>query len=225
MHRIALGIIALILVAATARAEWLEASSDHFVIYGDQNEESTRRFAEKLESFHAAMARLFGKQQTKPGPSNRVTIFVVSNASKVREVTGTKNRFMAGIYIPRAGGSVALIPRLRHSSASEMTGEKVLYHEYAHHFMIASLTSRAYPRWFTEGFAEFFGNVIFREDGTVLLGAPAQTRAAELVYATRSADPHTPLLRRRRRRIEAELRLVLRPELGAVPLLADGARA
>jgi tetratricopeptide (TPR) repeat protein len=175
--------ISLLLVAATAQAEWLEASSDHFVIYGDQDEESTRRFAEKLERFHAAMARLFGKQQTKPGPSNRVTIFVVSSRSKVREVVGTKNRFMAGIYIPRAGGSVAVIPQLRSASGSEMTGETVLYHEYAHHFMIASLTSRAYPRWFTEGFAEFFSGVRFRDQGTVLLGAPAQHRAAELVYA------------------------------------------
>lgn len=184
MRRTAFAIIALILVAATARAEWLEASSDHFVIYGDQDEASLRRFSEKLERFHAAMARQFGKQQTKPGPSNRVTIFVVTNASKVREVTGTQNRFMQGIYIPRAGASVAVIPRLRHASSSwDMTGEMVLYHEYAHHFMIAGLTSRAYPRWFTEGFAEFFGGVLFREDGSVLLGTPARHRSAELVYA------------------------------------------
>jgi hypothetical protein len=100
MRYVALGCISLFMVAATAHAEWLEASSDHFVIYSDQNEETTRRFAEKLERFHAAMARLHGKQQTKPGPSNRVTIFVVSSTGKVREVVGTKNRYMAGVYIP-----------------------------------------------------------------------------------------------------------------------------
>jgi tetratricopeptide (TPR) repeat protein len=183
MRCMALGCVSLLLVAASAHAEWLEASSEHFVIYGDQTEESTQRFAQRLERFHAAMAHLFGKAETKPGPSNRVTIYVVSSASKVREVTGTKNRFMAGIYIPRAGGSVAVIPKLRRASLSEMTGETVLYHEYAHHFMIASLTSRAYPRWFTEGFAEFFAGVRFKEDGSVLLGAPAQHRSAELVYA------------------------------------------
>jgi tetratricopeptide (TPR) repeat protein len=59
----------------------------------------------------------------------------------------------------------------------------VLYHEYAHHFMFARLTARAYPRWFTEGFAEFFAGVRFREDGSVLLGAPATHRNLELVYA------------------------------------------
>jgi tetratricopeptide (TPR) repeat protein len=183
MRYIALGCISLVLVAATARAEWLEASSDHFVIYGDQNEEATLHFAEKLERFHAAMARLFGKQQTKPGPSNRVTIFMVSSMGKVREIVGTKSRFMAAFYIPRAGGSVAIIPKPRSAYASEVTGEIALYHEYAHHFMTSNLTARAYPRWFNEGFAEFFGGVLFREDGTVLLGTPARHRSAELAWA------------------------------------------
>ena len=82
MRYITLGCLALFLVAATAHAEWLEASSDHFVIYSDQNEEATRGFAERLERFHAAMAHVFGKQQTKPGPSNRVTIFVVSSRAR-----------------------------------------------------------------------------------------------------------------------------------------------
>ena len=183
MRCIALGCISLLLVAATARADWLEVSSDHFVIYADQNEEMTRDFAGRLERFHAAMARAFAKAQTKPGPSNRVTVFVVSSSAKVRKVTGTKNRYVAGMYIPRAGSSVAVIPKLRHGSSFEYTGETVLYHEYAHHFMIAGLTARAYPRWFTEGFAEFFAGVQFRKDGSVLLGAPAHARAWELAFA------------------------------------------
>lgn len=183
MRYIALGCIPLFLVAATANAEWLEVSSDHFVIYGDQNEEATKQFAQRLERFHAAMAYLFVKPQTKPGPSNRVTVFIVSSRAKVRKVTGAQNRFLVGAYIPRAGSSVAVIPKLGRTSQSELSGETVLYHEYAHHFMIAGLTARAFPRWFTEGFAEFFAGVRFREDGSVVLGAPANYRAAELAYA------------------------------------------
>ncbi len=48
MRSVALGCISLLLVAATAKAEWLEVSSDHFVIYADQNEEMTRDFAGSL---------------------------------------------------------------------------------------------------------------------------------------------------------------------------------
>lgn len=183
MRCVALGCFSLLLAVATANAaEWLEASSDHFVIYSDQNDATVRGFAERLERFHGAMAHVYAKQQGKPGPSNRVTVFVVSSAGKVREVTGTKNRFVTGMYLPRAGASVAFIPRVRGPSRYELSGETVLYHEYAHHFM-AGLTARAYPRWFSEGFAEFFAGAKFREDGSVVLGAPATHRTNELVYA------------------------------------------
>jgi tetratricopeptide (TPR) repeat protein len=180
MRYVATSCIALLLFASTASADWLEASSDHFVIYGDQPEKQIRGFAERLERFHTAMSYVFKKPQAKPSPSNRVTIFVVSNQSEVRKVAGTDNRYVAGFYDPRAGISVAVIPES--TSRSGLSGETVLYHEYAHHFM-SGLTARTYPRWFVEGFAEFFGGVRFGSDGTVRLGAPPQHRLAELRYA------------------------------------------
>jgi len=167
-------------VALPAHADWVEASSDHFVIYGDQDETTARRFAEKLERFHDAMAYVYKKPQSKPGPSNRVTIFVVSSSAKVREILGNKDRWLGAVYIPRAGACIALIPTL---SGSSDFGQASLFHEYAHHFMHGSLTARAYPRWFMEGFAEFFASVRFEKDGNVLLGAPANYRGAELAYA------------------------------------------
>lgn len=110
MRYIALGCFSLFLVTAEANATWLEASSDHFVIYGDENEKVVKGLAERLERFHAAMGQLFVRAQTKPGPSNRVTVFIVSSQAKVREVTGTQDRFLAGVYIPGAGSSIALVP-------------------------------------------------------------------------------------------------------------------
>jgi len=176
----AIGCISLVLFASTANADWLEASSDHFVIYGDQPEKQIRGFAERLERFHAAMSLVYSKPQARPSPSNRVTIFVVSNQSEVRKVAGTDNRYLAGFYDARAGISVAVIPES--AARSGLSGETVLYHEYAHHFM-SGLTARTYPRWFVEGFAEFFGGVRFASDGTVRLGTPPQHRYAELRYA------------------------------------------
>lgn len=178
-----LAVAAQCAVAVPTHAEWVEASSDHFVIYGDQDDTAARKFAERLERFHDAMAYVYKKAQSKPGPSNRVTIFVVASSVKVRQILGTKDRYLGGIYIPRAGASIALIPTMKGSSGSGLKAETTLFHEYAHHFMIGSLTTRAYPRWFTEGFAEFFASVRFEQDGTVLLGAPANYRGAELAYA------------------------------------------
>ena len=175
--------LSCLLMVSTANAAWLEAGSDHFVIYGDQDEKSLRALAERLELFHSAMSYVFKKPPSRPSPSNRVTIFVVSNDARVRAVTGTTNPFLVGVYLPRAGSAVAVIPKAKRTwSKYEMSGEAVLYHEYAHHFM-AGLTARTYPRWFVEGFAEFFAGVQFRPDGSVGLGAPPAYRAPELVYA------------------------------------------
>ena len=82
----------LLLSASLARADWHEASSDHFIIYSDQKPEAITAFSERLELFHAAMEHVFHRQEAKPSPSNRVTIFVLTNAAKVREVLGTDNR-------------------------------------------------------------------------------------------------------------------------------------
>jgi tetratricopeptide (TPR) repeat protein len=183
MRRFATGSLLLLLFSATANAAWLEAGSDHFVIYGDQNEKAIQGFAERLELFHAAMAHLFGRQEKPPSPSNRVTIFVVPSQGKVREVVAADNRYLAGIYLPRAGAAIAVVPKLKSTSSSyEISGETVLLHEYAHHFM-SGLTARTYPRWFVEGFAEFFAGAKFRPDGSIGLGAPPMHRAAELALA------------------------------------------
>lgn len=180
-HALACGVLALL--ATNAHADWLEVSSDHFVIYADQNEKNLRGFAERLERFHAAMAYRFRIQEEKPSPSNRVTIYVVSSRKKVRKLAASDNRYLAGFYRPRAGGTVAVIPKLgRASSTLELSPETILYHEYAHHFM-AHLTARVFPRWFVEGFAEFFAAVRFESEGGVGLGAPASHRALELAYA------------------------------------------
>jgi tetratricopeptide (TPR) repeat protein len=182
MRKLATGCL-LLLCAATANAAWLEASSDHFVIYGDQNEKAIRGFAERLELFHAAMAHMFGKQQQRPSPSNRVTIFVVSGQDKVRELASANTRHLAGFYLPRAGAAIAVVPKDKNGFTDlAISGETVLYHEYAHHFMYGQ-TSRIYPRWFVEGFAEFLAGVRFRSDGSVGLGVPPDHRGPELAMA------------------------------------------
>jgi hypothetical protein len=173
----------LCLFTITAHAEWLEASGDHFVIYGDQNEKAIREFADRLERFHSGMSVFLRKPQAKPSPSNRVTVYVVTNEAKVRQVVGAKDQYVAGIYLPRAGASIAIVPKLRGArSQYDMSGETILYHEYAHHFMW-TLTSRTFPRWFIEGFAEYFASVKFKSGGSIVFGVPATHRAAELAYS------------------------------------------
>jgi tetratricopeptide (TPR) repeat protein len=178
-----LGIVPFLLNAAPAHADWVEASSDHFVIYGDQEPETIRAFANRLERFHAAMSHMFRTSGSKPSPSNRVTIFVLDDEEEVQRLSRLGNEYVQGFYRPRAGNSIAVVQKLsRPSYTYKLSSETLLLHEYAHHFL-SGLTSRTYPRWFAEGFAEFFSGVKFLDDGGVSLGIPPAHRGNELLYA------------------------------------------
>lgn len=173
---------ALLLSAFPAKAAWQEASSDHFLIYSDQKESDVRDFAERLERYHDAMRFLFNRPAEKTSPSNRVTIYALSSARDVRELAGENNKYLQGFYVPRAGGSFAIIPEVKTGRHEISQSEAVLLHEYAHHFLL-SASARAYPLWFAEGYAEFFGTAKFGSDGSVGLGLSSKNRAYELALA------------------------------------------
>jgi tetratricopeptide (TPR) repeat protein len=176
-------VTALLLAALPAHAKWHESSSDHFVIYADQNPESIRKFSERLERYHGAMSYFLQLNTKKPSPSSRVTIYVVRDKAEVRKLFGGDNKFVAGFYIPRAGGSMAIIPKVESGDSEwNLSGEDILYHEYAHHFMYGA-SSQSYPLWLSEGFAEFYAKTKFEKDGAVGLGLPATQRAMELAFS------------------------------------------
>lgn len=179
--RLALCIMTLF-VSGPASAEWHEASSDHFLVIADQNQNGTRNFAERLERFHAAMYYILGRKTQKVSPSNRVTIYVVRSSDKVRKLAGDKSGFVQGFYQARAGGSIAFTARVESDGADASDSEQVLLHEYAHHIM-HSTNQWSTPRWLSEGFAEFFSTARFERNGGVGLGLPAHHRAAELTLA------------------------------------------
>ncbi|GLK44314.1 MULTISPECIES: DUF1570 domain-containing protein [Novosphingobium] len=165
-----------------AQAAWTEASSEHFVIYANDSDKDITRFAQQLERYHAGMAYVLGSKVAKPSPSNRVTVYVVKNTREVRELHGGDNKFVGGFYVPRAGGSLAIVPAVQSGSGQVTWSMIVLLHEYAHHFLISSNVS-AMPRWLSEGSAEFFASAKFEADGGLWLGRPASHRAGELLYA------------------------------------------
>ncbi len=166
-------------VAGPARAEWREASSDHFVVVADDSEKDLREFTAELERYHAAMGLVATKLEEQPSPSNRVTIYVVRSDRDVRKLLGEGSDRVAGFYLPRAGGSVAFVPRIENRSGELDESMLILLHEYAHHFLISS-SGFPMPLWMSEGAAEFFASAKFDKDGGVSMGRPAEHRAYEL---------------------------------------------
>lgn len=165
-----------------ARADWHEASSDHFLVIAEQNERDVREFSERLERYHAALAHALKLPNDKPSPSNRVTIYVVKSGAQVRKLAGDKSGYLRGFYQPRAGGSVAFTSQVESGGREVDASERILFHEYAHHVMHSS-SEWTNPRWLSEGFAEFYSTVRFEKDGGVSVGLPAMHRGAELALA------------------------------------------
>ena len=189
--------VLFLLASATAHAEWMQVSSDHFVVYGNSSERNLRRFAEQLERFDAAMSVVTGTPRSKPSPSARVTVYMVGSADDLRTLyaqDGRQSRYIAGFYSPRVEGPVAFVPDVIAARGEQLEFSMVvLLHEYAHHFN--AVNSRfPPPRWLSEGSAEFFASARFEANGSVQIGRPADHRGPELfegldVTATDLLDP------------------------------------
>ncbi|UZK68215.1 hypothetical protein OKW76_09020 [Sphingomonas sp. S1-29] len=172
-----LAILALLL-PATAHAEWYEATTPHVRVLAEGKEADARKIADQIERFDAALRYLRQTPDRDDGPAGRLTIYVVDSFAQVDRLNRGSN--VAGFYVPRAGGSVAFVPRRADSRDTlALSEEAVLLHEYTHHFMFRNYTA-AYPAWLTEGFAEFHATATFDDDGSVQIGAPPLYRARGL---------------------------------------------
>lgn len=189
MKRVSL-LLAALVAPASARADWYEASTEHFVVYSEQPPARVQQFAAKLERFDAAM-RWLGNHKDEPiGKANRLTVYFVGDTGDVEKLS---SRNAAGFYIPRAGGSLAIVPRRAGAGdADDLSAQAILLHEYAHHLMWSFSPDAVYPAWYIEGYAETLATVKFYDDGAIDYGRPPQYRAYGLM--TGNALPIEKLL-------------------------------
>lgn len=190
MVRKLLLLLALLVLPGVAHAEWYEVSTEHFVVYSNDRPERLQRFATNLERFDKALRYYRQLPDTPVGKANRVVVYVLDNVESVQRLAGNKD--LAGYYIPRAGGSVAFVPRSTGGDEIDFSPMVILLHEYTHHFMFSNYPNAAYPLWFAEGFAELFSTTRFDKDGAVSFGYPAQARGEGLL--TGNALPIDKLL-------------------------------
>lgn len=179
MIRKLFALLVFLVLPGVAHADWYEASTEHFVVYSNDRPDWIKQFATNLERFDKALRAFSHVPDDAPGNANRVTVFVVGNVAKIRALSG--DNFVAGFYEPRAGGSVAFVPRVTDDESGEFSPLVILLHEYTHHFMFSTYPDGAYPGWFSEGYAELFATAKFQKDGAVDFGRPPQYRAYGLL--------------------------------------------
>ena len=173
---------AAVAITAPAAAVWQQASSKHFVIYGDMPTDEMKAYAEKLEMFDAAARVVRKMNDPTVGDGNRVQVLVVPTMLDVNRLYGSADAGIGGYYSGVVSGPFIVTPRKSRQILDyrKLAPETVFFHEYTHHLMLQS-TNTPMPMWLTEGFAEFLANPIFNNDGSVSLGTPATHRAESLI--------------------------------------------
>ena len=182
MIRKLLAAIFVFLSATAAKATWYEATSNHFIVYSQGSEQEARDFAGKLERFRFVLKTI--RPVAEDRPFVRLRVFLLLNLGAVQRMAGGAS--VAGYYVPDARGLMLVGTRhgesrgtsdLR-SLADEGPGldpQVVLFHEYTHHFTFQYFPA-TYPVWYSEGFAEFWGQTAILPGDVVEVGAPANYR-------------------------------------------------
>lgn len=172
-----------ITVNGQALSKWKEAESDHFLIYSDGDEKYLNKLSGRLEAVHYLLTIATGMQQPADGSIVKVKVFAVGDVADVRRLIGDPQSPAAGYYDAQLAGALSVIPRDSGSSGS-FSAELILFHEYAHHFML-QYQAAVYPAWYVEGFAEIVGTASFERPGVITYGKAAKHRESELRYTKR----------------------------------------
>jgi len=164
-------------LVAPAQAEWRRATSRHFIIYSQGSANELKQSVTALERYEQLLRLMsISKPDEDSAP---LTVFMVTDADHVGDLINQHGA--AGFYTVGPLGPVAVGSRITDYNAydSDFTSQVVLFHEYAHHYMLQNYTA-AYPGWFVEGYAELLGATTFGSDGSAYVGNVAKYRLADL---------------------------------------------
>ncbi len=200
MRRLCL-LISVVFFAAPAHAEWWEARTDHFIIYSQDDERDTRKFATQLERYDNAL-RSLQSVKFKPLTADwqRVTIFRLGDVKDIGRLAHADG--VAGFYKPelipveftpvRDSKELGSITARLRDSRTDLDPKSVLFHEYAHHFMFQYFPA-GYPSWYVEAFAETLATIDLHDDGSFHLGNPPQWRSDDLFHSMLTTTPQSLL--------------------------------
>lgn len=167
---------ALLLLPATAHAEWGRAESTNFIAYSEGTADDLKKRVADLEKFGLVLQGLTGARRPKDVPV-KITVYFVRSTNEVAESLPYPAYGVAGYYNTTMRGPFTVMPRIdsRPSAGARyrmagLDAKTVLQHELTHHFMFQYFPG-AYPHWYTEGFADYAGAIEIDDKNVVTVGA------------------------------------------------------
>jgi hypothetical protein len=176
---IVISVVISFALGAEARAEdgrWVRAESQHFIAYSDYSEAKVRAAVEQLERFDALLRIITGRKSDANAPAPKLEVYLFRNPGSLAEVRPGISSSIRGFYTarPELIAAFAIF-----SSDYGLEAQDVMFHEYAHHFMMQN-SSITYPSWYVEGFAEYVATADIKPE-KISWGNIAQVRVNALI--------------------------------------------
>lgn len=169
--------VAALLAAAAATpavAGWKSATSTHFVVYTQGSEASARETAERLEKFNYVLRAVSGTLK-RPDSPIKIKVFMVPDTDAVQALMPFSGSQVAGFYTADIRGPLAVMPRGSTGGEYGLKAQQILFHELTHHFQ-AQYFPAAYPTWYREGLADYYGSIQIGANNVVSIGSPVENR-------------------------------------------------
>ena len=153
-------------MASIAHADIYEVTSKNFIFTGEVSEEEGRALINDLETYRSAVLTLLGGRgsidEIRP-----VRIYGLDGNRDLRRFSGVSG--ISGAYAVTDEGPIYIM-NVR-GGVEEGDGARLTaLHEYAHH-ITSRYTTKRYPRWYSEGFAEYL-STYYEDDGVINIGNP-----------------------------------------------------
>jgi len=153
-------------LSTTSIAKPLQVQSDNFTFIGDVREKDARELVLELEQYRSAILQLLGV--TPALEPIRVRIYAAKSAKELRLLTGMQG--IGGVYKTTMDGPIFILNAKKGFSRGN-NARHIAIHEYTHH-LLAAYTSDFYPRWYNEGYANYFATFEINKKGELVIGRP-----------------------------------------------------
>ncbi|AWF82207.1 hypothetical protein BTJ40_15960 [Microbulbifer sp. A4B17] len=159
-------------------SKWYEIETKHFRIVTNGNSEKVERLAVDLERLRVVAERHIGFIPDQ----QKLTVYALSDTLSFKGVSGREDvRMVVGLFRNTSHGSFALVNLAGNKYFPGNPARQILFHEYVH-FLTYGRSSSNLPYWYSEGMAEVFSTISFRED-EYELGMIPISRAITLDYS------------------------------------------
>ncbi len=160
---------------AVAGTNWVKAESEHFVVYSNASAKLASTYAVRLEQYRYILSGFYGLTPATETPAPKLSVYFVESLRDLKQTLPAALPGVLGYYKDCAQGAGALgineddaVRTTKDAqSQDENTSQTILFHEYAHTFMLQNSEQR-FPPWFVEGFAEYYSTTKIQGDQAVV---------------------------------------------------------